>query len=92
MATITFIGWYGFIQALERKGFTHQQAEGAAEAVDEFVLGQVASKADLKELAHSIDAGMRRQTITTVKWVAGFLLAHAIGTAALTVALIQLLQ
>ena len=35
---------------------------------------------------------MREQALSIVKWVAGILVAHGVGTAALTVALLQLLR
>lgn len=72
---------YGFIRALQEKGFSHQQAEGLAEAIGGVAFSQLVSKADLKDFE-----------LRLYKNFAGILITHAMGTATLTVALIQLFR
>lgn len=80
-ADTILIDKYGFIQLLERKGFTRDQAEGLAEAVSGVALAQVASKTDLREAVGDLK-------IYILKFMFGALAAQT----ALIVALIQLLQ
>jgi hypothetical protein len=68
------------IASLQKRGFTAQQAEGITEAIKEIDASALATKADLRELK-----------IDLIKWLSGILIAHGLGTAALTVALLQLL-
>ena len=69
------------IANLQKRGFSAQQAEGITEALKELDTSALATKADLQELK-----------IDLIRWLTAVLLAHGLGTAALTVALLQLLQ
>jgi hypothetical protein len=71
----------GIVKKLEAKGFSRTQAEGITEALKELDVSTLASKADLKDLE-----------LRLYKFLAGVLIAHGLGTAALTVALLQLLN
>jgi hypothetical protein len=68
------------ISKLQQRGFSAQQAEGITEALRELDASGLATKADLQNLK-----------IDLIKWITGVLLVHGLGTAALTVALLQLL-
>jgi hypothetical protein len=57
------------------------QAEGITEALKELDVSMLATKADLKDLE-----------LRLYKFLAGVLIAHGLGTAALTVVLLQLLS
>lgn len=82
MATDTIIiDKYGFIQTLEKKGFTHNQAEGIAEAVSGVALAQLVSKADLRD-------SLAQLKIDLLKFMFGAMAAQT----ALIVALIELLK
>jgi hypothetical protein len=39
-----------------------------------------------------LEVALAKQTVALIKWVAGILVAHGVATAALTVALMQLLS
>ena len=41
---------------------------------------------------NDLELALHRQSVTLIKWVAGTLIAQSVGTAALTVALLQLLR
>lgn len=82
MATETIvIDKYGFIQTLERKGFTHQQAEGIAEAVSGVALAQLTSKTDLREATADLKL-----------YILKFMFSALAAQTALIVALIELLR
>jgi hypothetical protein len=66
---------------LQKRGFSAQQAEGITEAIKEIDASELATKADLQHLK-----------IDLIKWLTGVLIAHGLGTAALTVTLIELLK
>ena len=70
----------GIVKKLQERGFSRMQAEGITEALKELDTSALATKADLQELK-----------IDLIKWLTAVLLAHGLGTAALTVALLQLL-
>jgi sulfite reductase beta subunit-like hemoprotein len=72
---------YAVAQKLQKRGFSHDQAEGIAEALASVDLSDLATKNDLKDLE-----------LRLYKHLAGILIAHGLGTAALTVALLQLLR
>jgi hypothetical protein len=69
------------IQKLEKRGFTRTQAEGIVEILTDATTGELATKYDLFQLE-----------IRLYKYLGAILIAHAAGTAALTVALLQLLR
>ena len=71
----------GIIKKLEQRGFSRTQAEGITEALKELDTSSLISKADLNGLE-----------LRLYKYFGGILVAHGLGTAALTVALIQLLN
>ena len=70
----------GIVKKLEAKGFSRAQAEGITEALKELDTSSLTTKADLKDLE-----------LRLYKYLGGILIAHGLGTAALTVALLQLL-
>ena len=70
---------YTVVQKLEKRGFSHAQAEGIAEALSAVDLSEVATKSALKDFE-----------LRLYKYL--ILIAHGLGTAALTVALLQLLN
>jgi hypothetical protein len=72
---------YTVVQKLEKRGFSHAQAEGIAEALSAADLSEVATKSDLKDFE-----------LRLYKYFGGILIAHGLGTAAFTVALLQLLN
>lgn len=74
----------GIIKKLEKRGFSRAQAEGITEALKELDTSSLVTNAGL-ELALS------KQSVEIIKWMTGVLIAHGAGTAALTVALLQLL-
>ena len=68
------------IKKLEQRGFSRAQAEGITEALKELDASSLATKTDLNDLEiHSTNSSL------------AFLSPTALGTAALTVALLQLL-
>ena len=69
------------IAKLQQRGFSALQAEGITEAIKEIDASALATKADQQELK-----------IELIKWLSAVLLAHGLGTAALTVARLQLLS
>ena len=71
----------GIVKKLEARGFSRTQAEGITEALKELDVSMLATKADLKDLE-----------LRLYKFLAGVLIAHGLGTAALTVVLLQLLS
>ena len=75
----------GIVKKLEAKGFTRTQAEGITEALKELDTSSLVTKADLEDALSSMETRL-------YKFLAGILIAHGLGTAALTVALLQLLS
>jgi hypothetical protein len=73
------------VSMLEKRGLSTAAAEGITELVKEVTETNLVTKNDL-ELA------LNKQSVTLMKWVTGILMAHAVGTAGLTVALLQLLN
>jgi hypothetical protein len=71
----------GIVKKLEQRGFSRTQAEGITEALKELDVSTLSTKADLKDLE-----------LRLYKYLGGILIAHGLGTAALTVALLQLLK
>ena len=71
----------GMVKKLEQQGFSRAQAEGITEALKELDTSSLATKGDLKDLE-----------LRLYKYLGGILIAHGLGTAALTVALLQLLR
>jgi hypothetical protein len=67
------------VKGAEARGFSLTQAEGITEALKELDVSMLATKADLKDLE-----------LRLYKFLAGVLIAHGLGTAALTVVLLQL--
>jgi hypothetical protein len=70
----------GIVKKLEQRGFSRTQAEGITEALKELDVSSLVSKSDLKDFE-----------VRLYKFLASVLIAHGLGTAALTVTLIQLL-
>jgi hypothetical protein len=72
---------YSVIQKLQKRGFSHEHAEGIAEALASVDFSDLATKNDLKDLE-----------LRLYKYFGAILIAHAVGTAALVVALLQYLK
>jgi hypothetical protein len=72
---------YAVMQKLQKRGFTHEQAEGIAEVLTNSDVSQLVTKSDL-------EIALANQTISLIKWMTGMLLAQG----ALIVALIELLK
>lgn len=83
MATAIF-DTYKAVSLLRERGLTKEAAEGITELLRDVTENNLVSTVDL-ELA------LQRQSVTLIKWVSGVLVAHAVGTATFTVALLQLL-
>jgi hypothetical protein len=71
----------GIVKKLEQRGFSRAQAEGITEALKELDTSTLVTKSDLRDLEMRI-----------YKYFGAILVAHAVGTAGLTVALLQLLR
>ena len=71
----------GIVKKLEQHGYSRTQAEGITQVLKELDISMLATKADLKDLE-----------LRLYKYLGGILIAHAVGTSALTVALLQLLK
>ena len=83
MATAIF-DTYKAVSLLRERGLTKEAAEGITELLLDVTENNLVSTSDL-------EFALQRQSITLIKWVTGVLIAHGLGTAALTVALLQLL-
>ena len=82
MANATLsINKYAVVQKLAQRGFSQAQAEGIVEALEEINVAELASTHDLRDLE-----------LRLYKYFGGILVAHGLGTAALTVTLLQLLN
>jgi len=75
----------GIVKKLEQRGFSRTQAEGITEALKELDTATLVTKQDLHEAIRNLE-------LRLYKHLAGILIAHGLGTAALTVALLQLLN
>jgi hypothetical protein len=84
MATTTF-DTYKAVLSLQKRGLSKDAAEGITELLKDVTESNLVTKDDLELALH-------RQSVTLIKWVAGTLIAQSVGTAALTVALLQLLR
>ena len=84
MATSAF-DTYKAVLLLQKRGLSKEAAEGITELLQDVTETNLVTKDDLELALH-------RQTVTLIKWVAGTLIAQGAGTAALTVALLQLLR
>ena len=72
------------VQKLEKRGFTRAQAETIVEVLADNTT-ELATKADLSDELRNVE-------LRLYKHLAGILIAHGMGTAALTVALLQLFR
>jgi hypothetical protein len=84
MATIA-VDTHEVVTYLQGAGFTKDQAEALVTAAKKVDLSSLATKADLKEALQDFQ-------VQLYTFLAGTLIAHGLGTAALTVALIELLK
>ena len=75
----------GIVKKLEQRGFSRAQAEGITDALKELDTSNLATKADLKNEIRNLE-------LRLYKYFGAILIAHGLGTAALTVALLQLLS
>ncbi len=83
MAVTTF-DTYKAVALLQKHGLPKDAAEGITELLKHVTEDSMVTKADL-------DLALHKQTVSLIKWQTGVLIGHAVATAALTVALIQLL-
>ena len=76
---------YTVIQKLQKRGFSHEQAE---------VVGEILTESDLSALRQkpTLRARLPKQSASLIKWIAGTLVAHGVTTAALTVSLLQFIR
>ncbi len=72
---------YAFVEKLETRGFSREQAQGIAEAVNDIALSQLVTKSDLRD-------GMAALKIDLLKFLFGAMAAQT----ALIVTLIELLN
>lgn len=82
---IAIFDTYKAVTSLRERGLSKEAAEGITDLLKDVTENNLVTKSDLELALH-------RQSVTLIKWVAGSLVAHSVGTAALTVALLQLLQ
>ena len=76
---------YKAVSLLQKRGLSKEAALGITELLKDVTENNLVSKDDLELALH-------KQSVTLIKWVAATLVAHSVGTAALTVALLQLLR
>jgi hypothetical protein len=81
---IAIFDTYKAVSLLQKRGLSKEAAEGITELLKDVTENNLVTKSDLELALH-------RQSVTLIKWIAGTLIAHSVGTAALTVALLQLL-
>lgn len=82
MANATFaFDKYSVIQKLQKRGFSHDQAEAIAEALQEFDTSDLVTKADLRDALRSLEVRLYK-----------FLFTAMAAQTALIVALIELLK
>ncbi len=62
-----------------------------AEALADELAADLVTKADLTAAVGDLRAEMQRVRADLIKWIAGLLLVHAFGVAAMTVTLVRLL-
>jgi hypothetical protein len=74
----------GIAKKLEQRGFSRSQAEGITDALKELDISTLTTKADFRD-------ALRDFEVRLYTFLAGVLVAHGLGTAALTVTLIELL-
>ena len=75
----------GIVKKLEQRGFSRTQAEGIVEALSAVDASDLVTKSDLKDEIRNLE-------LRLYKYFGAILIAHGLGTAALTVALLQLLR
>ena len=88
---IAIFDTYKAVSLLQKRGLSKEAAEGITELFKDVMENNLVTKADLHNAVQTLELAMRDQAVSMIKWVAGILVAHAVGTAALTVALLQLL-
>ena len=76
---------YKAVRLLQEKGLSKAAAEGIAELLRDVTENKLVSRDDLR-------LALNAQSVTLIKWIASVLVAHCVGTAALTVSLLQLLS
>jgi len=91
MATTTF-DTYKAVSLLQKRGLSKDAAEGITELLKDVTENNMVTSNDLDEAVSDLKAWMHQETVSLIKWIAGILVAHAAGTAALTAALLQLLR
>ena len=92
MATATTFDTYKAISSLQKRGLSKDAAEGITELLKDVTENNLVTKGDLDGAVQKLEIAIRDQSVSTIKWVAGILIAQAVGTATLTVALIQLFR
>ena len=76
---------YSVIQKLQKRGFSHDHAEGIADALASVDFSDLVTKSDLKNEIKDLE-------LRLYKYFGAILIAHGVGTAALVVALLELLK
>ena len=92
MATATTFDTYKAVSSLQKRGLSKDAAEGITELLKDVTENNLVTKGDLDGAVQKLEIAIRDQSVSTIKWVAGILIAQAVGTATLTVALIQLFR
>ena len=86
MATNSLIfDTYKAVSSLRERGLSKEAAEGITDLLKDVTENNLVTKTDLREEIRNLE-------LRLYKHLAGILIAHGLGTAALTVALLQLLN
>lgn len=83
---------YKAVSQLIKRGLSKDAAEGISDLLKDVIENNTVTKADLESAVHDLELALHRQSVSLIKWVTGVLIAHGVATAALTVALLQLLR
>jgi hypothetical protein len=92
MATAIPFDTYKAVSSLQKRGLSKDAAEGITDLLKDVTENNLVTKDDLKNAVQTLDSKMKDQSVGMIKWITGILIAHAAGTAALTVALLQLFR
>ena len=88
MADTIILDRYAFVEKLQTRGFSRDQAQGIAEAVSDIALSQLVTKGDLNATAADLRLDMQRVKNELLK----FSFAAMAAQTALIVALLELLR
>lgn len=83
--SVAIFDTYKAVNLLQQKGLSKAAAEGIAELLKDMTENKLVNRDDL-QLSFNV------QSATLIKWIASVVVAHSVGTAALTVSLLELLH